>query len=546
MKAKIEFEGKDYFLDLNENDKYSDLKIKFIKNIPHKSHSLIFKYIFIDLKCNVKLMDYYHYSKNEIFPVKVYYMPSGGGYIDNLKEESKSPLAKRIGFDMNLLKRNELNVNLIHFDYNMTNEENYKYFNNFKIDVIGGFYAMDDVNILKKFLKKIFNRNNPLIVVSSGSSGREIIPICKQESNIKEVIIFCMDYENNKHYIDEYPGYVKKVYTSIDELYDYLKKFYGQIVCPICQPEAPYQFKEYEIQMNGQIQECPLITADEYDKCYFLVHKAISYFFDNFDSNNHSFNKQNFLIIKYFLIRKFNDIKYYKDEDISRLVDIFKELHNAARYDIFVEETIRKYTGESIFSYLLNKMMRNIESGIIYLSYFMGPYIFELNKYVRNRKECAFSKDMILFRKIKCTETEFYLYKLNLHHIICFPAFTSTSSEDTDYEPTKLAGEINKKDDDDCLKLKLIIKYTHENGNISPGIIVENKKGYNNKYISCCPNENEVLLFPFTFAKIINIGSEIKENEEIKIVTMELINRKSYLEYILKNNYEQRPKFSDI
>ena len=79
-------------------------------------------------------------------------------------------------------------------------------------------------------------------------------------------------------------------------------------------------------------------------------------------------------------------------------------------------------------------MMRNIESGIIYLSYFMGPYIFELNKYVRNRKECAFSKDMILYRKIKCTETEFYLYKLNLHHIICFPAFTSTSSEDTDYE----------------------------------------------------------------------------------------------------------------
>ena len=35
MKAKIEFEGEDYFLDLNENDKYSDLKIKFIKNIPH-------------------------------------------------------------------------------------------------------------------------------------------------------------------------------------------------------------------------------------------------------------------------------------------------------------------------------------------------------------------------------------------------------------------------------------------------------------------------------------------------------------------------------
>lgn len=35
-------------------------------------------------------------------------------------------------------------------------------------------------------------------------------------------------------------------------------------------------------------------------------------------------------------------------------------------------------------------MIRNIESGIIYLSYFMGPLIFELNKYIKNPKECAF------------------------------------------------------------------------------------------------------------------------------------------------------------
>ena len=66
--------------------------------------------------------------------------------------------------------------------------------------------------------------------------------------------------------------------------------------------------------------------------------------------------------------------------------------------------------------------MRNIERGVIYLAYFMGPFLFELNKYVRNRKECAFSKSMILYRIFNCTETEFYFYKLNLNHIIyAFP-----------------------------------------------------------------------------------------------------------------------------
>ena len=354
-----------------------------------------------------------------------------------------------------------------------------------------------------------------------------------------------MDYENNKHYINDYPGYVKKVITSFNELYDYLKEFYGKIVCPICNPEAPYQFKDFEIKMDRQIQECPVITEEEYDKCYFLVHKAYANFFGNFDSINNSFNDENYKIILDLLNKLFWRNIINNEVKKSQLIYIFSELKNKSSYEEFVEETIRKYTGESIFCYLFNRMMRNIESGIIYLAYYIGPLIFELNKYVRNHKECAFSQNMTLYRKFNCTETEFYLYKLNLNHIICFPALTSTSSKDTDFEPTKLASEINEKDDD-SLKVKLIIKYNHENDNISPGIIIENKKGYNNKYISSCPNENEVILFPFTFAKIVSINSEITNDEEIKIIKMELMNRKTYLEYILKYNVDKMPKFSDI
>ena len=116
---------------------------------------------------------------------------------------------------MNLIKRDELYINLIHFDAAMTNSENYGYFNKFKVDVVGGFYAIDNLDILNDYLQQADYKNIPFILITSGSSGKDVIPICKKYSIVKEVIIFCRNYEYNKHYIDDYPGYVNKVLTSI-------------------------------------------------------------------------------------------------------------------------------------------------------------------------------------------------------------------------------------------------------------------------------------------------------------------------------------------
>ena len=173
----------------------------------------------------------------------------------------------------------------------------------------------------------------------------------------------------------------------------------------------------------------------------------------------------------------------------------------------------------------------------------MGPLLFELNKYVRYYKDYAFSKSMTLYRTFKCSETELYLYKLNLNHVICFLSLTSTSSKEIDFTPTSLASNINKTGYD-TRKIELIIKYNHESDNISPGIIIEDKKGHDGsgETISKYPGEKEVILFPFTFAKILNINFQ----GERKIVNLELINRKSYLEFTLKDDVNNRPKFSDI
>lgn len=50
--------------------------------------------------------------------------------------------------------------------------------------------------------------------------------------------------------------------------------------------------------MENQIQECPVITAEEYDKCYFLIHRAFVYFFGDFKSKYNSFNAENYKVIE--------------------------------------------------------------------------------------------------------------------------------------------------------------------------------------------------------------------------------------------------------
>ena len=431
---------------------------------------------------------------------------------------------------MKLIKRNELYVNLIHFDSNITNCENYEYFNNFKVDVVGGFYAIDDINIFRNYLEKIKEKDIPFIVLCSGSAGKDIIPICKKYSFIKEVIIFCLNYSYNEHYINEYPGYVKKVLTSINSVYDYIKTFgdkYKNTIDTFNTIEK-YNFSENDISMKKQFLQCPVITAEEYDRCYFLVHRAYAHFFGDMDDK---YEKPKYTYQNHTKVISCIEKLQGKTDG---LYDQFSRLLNLDNNNKFIEKAIKEYTRDSNFCYLLNKVMRNFESGLISLSYYMGPLLYGLNKYVKENPNYAMSHDMTLYRYIDCSKLDFYLYKINKGHIICFPSITSTSSEDGSFTPTGY-GNNNS---DEMITIKLIIKYRNESGNKSPGIIVENKKGTDNHdYLSCFPSENEVILFPFTFLKINDIsGSNIY---------LEIINRKKYIEYTLKNDVHNRIKFSD-
>ena len=182
------------------------------------------------------------------------------------------------------------------------------------------------------------------------------------------------------------------------------------------------------------------------------------------------------------------------------------------------------------------------------LAYFMGPFLFGLNKYVKDNPSFSLQKDMTLYRIINCSKLDFYSYKLNLNHIVCFPSITSTSSKFIHFKPTSNANKVNNINihDEDILKVKMVFTYKHESGNKSPGIIIENKKGHDGQYISSFPDENEVILFPFTFARISKIESSMENGNQNQIIYLDIINRKEYLEYTLRDNYEKRFLFDKL
>ena len=293
------------------------------------------------------------------------------------------------------------------------------------------------------------------------------------------------------------------------------------------------------------MKQCPVITAIEYDRCGYLVHKVYSTFFGNINKKKEKpvFDSKN--------LNKIYDCLNMIDFEIKekdKLFQTFKYLFNLKDNDSFVEKSIKTYTSESSFCYLFNRMMRNFEKGLISFAYYMGPLLYGLNKYVKEHKKFAILENKKLYRIMECPILDFYLYKINIGHIICFPSMTSTSSTEIKFKPSKKSKIINmNKDIEEKIKIKMIFDYNYEKGNISPGIVIEDNKGKDGEYLSKYYNtEKEVILFPFTFARIKEIKTIIEEENEIKVIHLEIINRTSYIEYLLKNDDKNRILFSKI
>ena len=120
------------------------------------------------------------------------------------------------------------------------------------------FYAIDDINILRNYLELIKEKKISFILLCSGSAAKDSLQICKNCSFVKEVIIFCMNKSNHDHYINDYPGFVKKVLTSINSVYDYKKAFGEKYKYDIelSYTHKKYRFSNDEISKKNQYFQC--------------------------------------------------------------------------------------------------------------------------------------------------------------------------------------------------------------------------------------------------------------------------------------------------
>ena len=347
--------------------------------------------------------------------------------------------------------------------------------------------------------------------------------------------------EHNNHYLKEYPGYVNKVLNNLDKLYEYIKTFGEKYIISIKKFKNHFIFHSKTIQMDRQLEQCPIISAYEYDKCYFLIHRAYAHFFGDMNNKN---SKAIFTSSNYDKIKDYMENAKLEKEEKENLEKIFKELIDR---DNFVELAIRTYTKESKFCYFFNRTMRNFDEGLISFAYFMGPFLYGLNKYVKENPTFGFRENMTLYRYLICSKLDFYLYKINLNHIICFPSITSTTmSKEKEFHPTKKAKENNNiVPSGDNVNVKMIFNYKHKPGNISPGIIICDNKGKDGKYLTFHHPEDEVILFPFTFVRISKIDPDPKKANSF-IMYLDIVNRNGYIEYTLKNKVEKRSLVTDL
>ena len=90
----------------------------------------------------------------------------------------------------NEVRINTFKITLIFF-YEILSQENIDLYNRLKLEVLGSFFGVKDINILMKLFRKIKYTNTPFILISTGSSYEKINDICS--NFLQYIIIFCFN-----------------------------------------------------------------------------------------------------------------------------------------------------------------------------------------------------------------------------------------------------------------------------------------------------------------------------------------------------------------
>ena len=399
------------------------------------------------------------------------------------------------------VKNGDIYINLIHYDKNIKNKENFNYYRYFSIKIMGIYLPFDDFDILQLFLSthKQIPNPPPFILLTSGSEAEIILKAFHNFSFITHIIIFC--FKKDKFF------YLTKFYNKLELI---TKKF-GDVIKYL----KTKKFSERDLDIDNHLLLTPLITYYDYKKILFPIHRILAYFFEI---------EPDELSYEYFEIaKKFIDKSTVDEGTKKKIINIIEKLVNCEN---FPEKCIKYYTSENL-CYVFNKALRNFEKFYVEMAHFIGPFYYGIFKYSLNHPEKLLHKKTILYRDITMNRLDLYFYQFSEKDIICFPSFTSTTLyENLNFKPTKNANKINKNIQiEEKGYVKMIITYDPKEDSFPQGLNISDKS------LTFHSKEKEFLLFPFTFLKIDKVEINSGKKDDKHIIYLTIINKSDILEF---------------
>ena len=407
------------------------------------------------------------------------------------------------------VRKGELFINIIHYDKNIKNDDNIKYYRYFSIDTVGGYYPFDDYEMLKVFILKLneLSFKCSYILMISGNETEKILEEFHKYDYLVEFIIFNrqdnFDYLNNKY------NKIKLITNEFNSIRKHLKS---------------KKFSKEDLSMDNHLFITPVITYYDYKKALFPIHRILAYFF-KYNYREYYFPKDYFIKAKEFI-----DKSTFDKEIKDKIIKIMEYLVNIKNREDFTKACIKYYTGENL-CYVFNKALRNFEKFYVEMCYFIGPFYLGLFNYSLYTGNKYLKTKINLYRDLIMDKLEFYYYKFCENDIICFPSFTSTTlNENLNFKPSKNAREINNIEKlDEKNFIKMIISYNPDELCIPQALDISEDAKFS--------NEKEVLLFPFTFLKIDKIEMNSGTQNDKHYIYLTIINKKDFLEEGLNKNY---------
>ena len=375
------------------------------------------------------------------------------------------------------------NYNIIHYDENLTNFTENKYFSsNLKMELEGTYYGINNYKLFQDICNKIKEKSqhsrNPkkYILISSGSCATKIFDYCTT-ININQIVLYYIFCLNIPQYLP-----LKNIYPKLKYVYSSFESLERDI------------FSNTDLKNINPIKSSNLFFLEDYNNIYIKLHFEIV----------KKYSLYKLLKLKNFKENEFMKLietknPYYKDlakdltfNDDELIIQYFKEHTNESEENLRkyfnknhnIDQYIKNYTKDNFYYRYINRFLREGDfASYRILSNHLSKFIYHLYDYRNTHYQL---NNTTLYRKITLKLDELNIYSNSIGKIICYPSFTSTSLGENDYH-----FDIFKKPE--FIYTQLIIQL-----NYSKSIV-------NIKELSNFPKENEYLFLPFSFFKINNV-----------------------------------------